>query len=125
MQAHWPFKAASWTYFGIAAIFLFALLAGPSLTERSLTPKIAGGGIVVVVFSVALGVWSRRVYFAQSQPTRIFFSATLVPYLIIGSLTNGIAMYVILGVPLLLVAMGMRQVKLQERLPPAPAPNDG
>ena len=115
MRMHWSFNLASWVYFGIASLLVLALAVGPRLLDRAVSVQMISVGAFIALVLVSLGIWSKRVYLAASRPTKIFYGATLMAFILLGALSSGYVGYVIFGLPSILVAVGMREVELAKR----------
>lgn len=102
-------RAAEWSYLFVAAIFIAALVAVPSLKGVELaTGKIVSLTIFVAV-SVVLGLWARRIRTGQSHLTKAFFVSAFSAGPVVGVAFGGLLFAFILEVPFLFAAVAWRK----------------
>jgi multisubunit Na+/H+ antiporter MnhF subunit len=122
---HWSFNLASWVYFGIASLLVLALAVGPRLLDRAVSAEMIVVGAFCALVLASLGVWSKRVYLAASRPTKFFYGATLMAFILLGAFSSSYVGFVIFGLPSILVAVGMREVEVAKRRSSIAEKHDG
>ena len=67
---YWHFNVAAWCYFAISAIVTASLIVGPLVAHLDLTRSKLTFGIVLVIASLSLGIWLKRIYLQIAKPNR-------------------------------------------------------
>ena len=109
-------RAAEWSYFFVAAMFIAVLVAGPSLAGMELAKGKVVSLTIFVAVSVVLGLWARRIRAGQSPLTKAFFVCAFSAGTVVGVAFGGLLGAVILGVPFLFVAIAWRKKVNSARL---------
>lgn len=111
-QKYWQFNIAALCYFAISAIFTAGLIFGPLVAHVDLTPSKLVLGITLVLASLGLGIWLKRIYLQFAKPNFFSFSSSIALFLIFGGVSNNYLGIIIFGIPLLLIALGLRQIEV-------------
>ena len=109
---YWHFNVAAWCYFVISAIVTASLIVGPLVAHLDLTRSKLIVGIALVIASLSLGIWLKRIYLQIAKPNRFAFSCSIAVLLLFGGVSKNYLGLIIFGIPLLLIALGFRNIKL-------------
>ena len=111
---YWHFNVAAWCYFAISAIVTASLVVGPFVAHLDLTRSKLIVGIVLVIASLSLGMWLKCIYLQIAKPNRFAFSCSIAVFLLFGGVSKNYLGLIIFGIPLLLIALGFRNIKLSK-----------